>query len=99
MADDKKSTGVTCTKFFKVTISKKFPDDTLAVQAFGTTMEATCDNVEDEARLFDRVYNSTGRDMQRAYHIDPITKSLNTTVNKCLKKEQTVAESLKKKEG
>lgn len=95
---DKKFPNVACTKSFKCTISKKFPDGTLVVQTFGTEMVATCETDEDEKRLFTMVHASTLRDIRQNTEVDPITKSLTNTVTKCLAKEKKVVESIKKKE-
>jgi len=74
-------------KGFKCTISKKFPDDTIVVQSFGTEIERVCDTDAEEAELTAYVYQSTRDDIVSKSKTDPVTRVIIKTVNSKIKKE------------
>jgi len=75
-------------KSFKFTMSKKFPDDTLVVQSFGTSIERVCDSDEDELVLAEQVYHSTVADIIRVSKTDSVTKVITKTVRSQIDKER-----------
>ena len=78
-------------KSFKILISKKLPNDTIACMEFITEKESleclvndgsgNCD-LPDDAMLFKSVYESTMRDLQALVKDDPLAASLYDAVQK-----------------
>jgi len=85
-------------KKFDITISKKFPDGSLGVIAYGTAWEDIVDRVDEdtESDLFQKAYNSTLADVKNSSKIDPLVKSIWREMRQQLANESLVNDAQRK---
>lgn len=86
-------------KKFDITISKKFPDGSLGVIAYGTAWEDIVERVDDqtERELFQKAYDSTLADVKQSTKIDPLVKSIWREMKQQLANERLVRDAQNKK--
>lgn len=86
-------------KKFDITISKKFPDGSLGVIAYGTAWEDIVERVDDktERELFQKAYDSTLADVKQSTKIDPLVKSIWREMRQQLANERLVRDAQNKK--
>jgi len=75
-------------KKFSITMSKKFPDDTLVVETFSTEIERSCNTEEEILALADQVCQSTMDDLANRSKKSSLTLILKNTVAMQVTKEQ-----------
>jgi hypothetical protein len=79
-------------KKFDITISKKFPDGSLASIAYGTSWEDIFDVVKEntEQKLFELAHQSTLADIKNSSKIDPLVRSVWRQIGQQLANERLV---------
>jgi len=79
-------------KKFDVTISKKFPDGSIASIAYGTSWEETFVVIHEdtEQKLFELTYQSTLADIKKSSKIDPLVRSIWRQLDQQLVNERLV---------
>jgi hypothetical protein len=79
-------------KTYRLSISKRFPDGSIATLTVGTELEEEC-SIDEAEKVFDKARLSTREDLIKASASDPLDKSIVKSIKKQLKREKKLEEA------